>query len=943
MRGAGAREALVALLAAAVVFALPLREALLDPRTVAFGVDAVTVQQPWASVLPPADEARPRNPELGDLATNFYPYYRWMMEARDRGLDPAWNPLVYLGAPMAGNPQSGYLDPATELLRLGWRAGGLRGFHWTLGALAWLRLVAAGLGAYLLARALGLARAPAALAGAAFGFSGFLLLWLNWPHGHVAPLLPWVLLGVEGARGPRPVRALLLTATAQCLAVLGGHPETAFFLGATAGVWAVAVLREDTRAGLRALGGLALGTLMASHALLSFLEYLMESTAHGQRSVMGAPPFDAVGAAACAAFAAWIALRAPGSRRAPARVVALLGLAALLALRNDWAGEAVVLLHDAYGAPGDGRAGYRGPLALCETGAGWVAGAALALALASFASGAGPLRRRGLAAGSGAVLLGLCLEAPGLADAWAHLPLVGLAALQRAGSASALMLALLAADGLAGATRTARAAAALGIAAAAGALLLAPGPAPLPERPAVEDARLGFLVPPDSGDGHGPRLPEGWIAPDVPADRAGLVAWRLDGEGRATTFGRRVPLELHGEPSTLARELGGDRLARVPPGALHFRAAHALHGYLEDGRWELEVQLFRAGEWEPFERRTAGVFGVARRPAPRGATLALVAAGLLLAALAPRGAAGGVALVLVAIAQGLWFARGLNPAVPEGEVFPETLTGEVLRRELGLRRFFSEPGVLPPDTGMVLGVRGLDGYDGMSPFLYDAYRPLAMPFGANALLDWDARGADLSSPAFRLLGVGALVLGAPFSHPEWELVAGPAGSGAREPAETWIYAPRDPLPLAFCVGEVLSVEEVVARLPDFDPRRTAGLQEDWRPERPFATAEVTDLAIEATRVSLRARLDGDGLLVTSEQAFPGWTAAVDGRPAPVLTANGIFRAVALGAGEHEVVFSYASPALRTGTRVSLAALGALVALAALGRRRSAQPARRAPG
>ncbi len=47
------------------------------------------------------------------------------------------------------------------------------------------------------------------------------------------------------------------------------------------------------------------------------------------------------------------------------------------------------------------------------------------------------------------------------------------------------------------------------------------------------------------------------------------------------------------------------------------------------------------------------------------------------------------------------------------------------------------------------------------------------------------------------------------------------------------------------------------------------------------------------------------VLVLTDSAYPGWQASVDGRPAPILTVNLLFRGVVIPAGHHEIAFSYA--------------------------------------
>ncbi len=65
--------------------------------------------------------------------------------------------------------------------------------------------------------------------------------------------------------------------------------------------------------------------------------------------------------------------------------------------------------------------------------------------------------------------------------------------------------------------------------------------------------------------------------------------------------------------------------------------------------------------------------------------------------------------------------------------------------------------------------------------------------------------------------------------------------------------------------------------------------------------------------------------------------AADGRPAPILAADGYLRAVALSAGAHRVEFRYRPVSFYAGAAVSLAAL---VALAVLSRRGPARAPRR---
>jgi hypothetical protein len=95
---------------------------------------------------------------------------------------------------------------------------------------------------------------------------------------------------------------------------------------------------------------------------------------------------------------------------------------------------------------------------------------------------------------------------------------------------------------------------------------------------------------------------------------------------------------------------------------------------------------------------------------------------------------------------------------------------------------------------------------------------------------------------------------------------------------------------------------------------------------------------EPERVVVRA--SGPGLLVLSDNWFPGWRASVDGRDVPVERVDYLFRGVRLGPGEHTVEFRYRPVSWRLGWIVSLVSL-ALLALALIAgtRRRNTTTAR----
>lgn len=106
------------------------------------------------------------------------------------------------------------------------------------------------------------------------------------------------------------------------------------------------------------------------------------------------------------------------------------------------------------------------------------------------------------------------------------------------------------------------------------------------------------------------------------------------------------------------------------------------------------------------------------------------------------------------------------------------------------------------------------------------------------------------------------------------------------------------------------------------------------PDRPLAedataagTAAITRDDPELVEVATDSA--GPSYLFLADSFDPGWSAEVDGKPAPVRPAYLAFRAVFLGTGRHKVTFSYVPAGFRLGLAISLAGLATAIVLAFL--------------
>jgi len=147
-------------------------------------------------------------------------------------------------------------------------------------------------------------------------------------------------------------------------------------------------------------------------------------------------------------------------------------------------------------------------------------------------------------------------------------------------------------------------------------------------------------------------------------------------------------------------------------------------------------------------------------------------------------------------------------------------------------------------------------------------------------------------------------------------VANPAPRADFVAADRAEFAPEEKIPALFAAGSwnrLLLAPDAKKYLPQGGSAAPSGIGYS-RPS--------SDLII--------VRVSGaePGFVHVLESFDPGWSATVDGAPAPVLPANGFAMAIPVAAGSHMVHLRYRTPGRATGEALSLLSLGLLLALLA---------------
>jgi hypothetical protein len=220
------------------------------------------------------------------------------------------------------------------------------------------------------------------------------------------------------------------------------------------------------------------------------------------------------------------------------------------------------------------------------------------------------------------------------------------------------------------------------------------------------------------------------------------------------------------------------------------------------------------------------------------------------------------------------------------------------------------------NASMMLGLEDTIGYN---PLRISDYERAIGP-GDNAV-DPDLRHYPATFRGYRcklarLLGLDYLVLGRPLARMPRHMPR-PLATPIFVSDQLYIYRlGRAAAPRAYFASRVkeLDSDDAIAEeeIPDFDSAQEAlvdmadhaSLDPALAASGPLARSKVAIVSYEGERVVLDVETDRIGLLVLHDLYYPGWEARVDGRPAPIVKANILFRGVPTPAGRHRVEFLF---------------------------------------
>ncbi len=300
-----------------------------------------------------------------------------------------------------------------------------------------------------------------------------------------------------------------------------------------------------------------------------------------------------------------------------------------------------------------------------------------------------------------------------------------------------------------------------------------------------------------------------------------------------------------------------------------------------------------------------------------------------------------VVVLLVAMIAGelIFYMNRLRPERSELD-FAKIRWVEFLRTHIDGARVLNVGGLgLYPNWGSALAIPQIDSLDGVNLRWYSEF--FHQRFGKSRHFlairrrrskDTTEQLAKIDLDALDLLGVRYITISNLANYRSFF-----ASHGFRpvlKDKRVQILENPDPFPRAFVVGALLegpgipsdyglparilavtTDREVLAAASEFGVRSQAPQLESDKPNPGVGIVEITEY--RHARVVLSASLEQPGLVILTDTWHPSWRAKVNGKQAHIGRVNEVLRGVALPAGQHHIVMSYAPQSLPLAIVVSL--------------------------
>lgn len=267
-------------------------------------------------------------------------------------------------------------------------------------------------------------------------------------------------------------------------------------------------------------------------------------------------------------------------------------------------------------------------------------------------------------------------------------------------------------------------------------------------------------------------------------------------------------------------------------------------------------------------------------------------------------------ILLINVFDLMRYGLKFNPFVPTSLVYPNTKITSFLSKEskkypwrfMGSDYVENEKRIFPPNVSVHYGLYGIDDYNPLLIKNYQEYIAVS-EWGFKNIPDFSFNRMiipnNYNTRLIDLLGVKYVVTINDVSPVKLKFLF--------KEGESRVYENINVFPRAFMVYSSITAKtkkEAGNLLLDkkIDLKKTAILEKDISLDKGLGQNKLDFVIYSENKIKLTVETSKKGILVLTDNYYPGWTAVIDGKKSEILNADYTFRGLVVTAGKHTVEF-----------------------------------------
>ncbi|MCL5798006.1 MAG: YfhO family protein [Patescibacteria group bacterium] len=263
-------------------------------------------------------------------------------------------------------------------------------------------------------------------------------------------------------------------------------------------------------------------------------------------------------------------------------------------------------------------------------------------------------------------------------------------------------------------------------------------------------------------------------------------------------------------------------------------------------------------------------------------------------------------LIIIFIAEIFRFGWKFTPFSKSEFLYPPTtITNFIKKDKNNFRMMTTDRRIMPPNFSVYYELQDVAGYD---PLYLLSYNRFAASWGRGKT-DIDAASfnrivtpSNYDSFFSDLLGVKYIMSFGPLKSAKLKHIM--------TEGNTYLYENKKVFPRAFFVGNIVfasNPQEEMDKMYSLadNLRNTAVLNKNVKikPQKKGLEDDKAEIVhYEANDVQIKVVTTAERLMVLTDIYYPSWKASIDGRPAEILKADFLLRAIVVPKGEHTIMF-----------------------------------------